>query len=281
MTGQNKFRKVGCSAREQADESRATTPAPPAPPPSPQQGRVRAGQPLHHWHFSCWRAGFCGGCSGSSETSSKQAAPGHHRSSWSGIRFAGHGCVRSNGRRCEPRSKASRSPSRRRPGDTAERIGQSGQRWAPITTVIGRTWHAALPGWPHRGLDLLWRATVMAPTSAGEPQRWRRRSSTSPSIGRFTSRRSESPPGISGQPAGRATTITSLVKFGVNRFVNAVEWTFDDGTSVVQRFEQRPEMQLTPVDATTTNVRMTILSTTRPPGADDDTVISEASFTGS
>ncbi len=68
--------------------------------------------------------------------------------------------------------------------------------------------------------------------------------------------------------------------FGVNRFVNAVEWTFDDGTSVIQRFEQRPEMQFMSVDAVTSSVRMTILETTRPPGADDDTVISEASFTG-
>ncbi len=68
--------------------------------------------------------------------------------------------------------------------------------------------------------------------------------------------------------------------FEVNRFVNAVEWSFDDGTSVTQRFEQRPEMQLTPVDAVTSNVRMTILETTRPPGADNDTVISEASFSG-
>lgn len=72
-----------------------------------------------------------------------------------------------------------------------------------------------------------------------------------------------------------------ISSFGLNRFIDAVEWSFDDGTSVVQRFDQRPEMQLIPVDVTTSAVRMTILETTRPSGADDDTVVSEASFAGS
>ena len=80
------------------------------------------------------------------------------------------------------------------------------------------------------------------------------------------------------RPSNRCQPSSS---FPVNRFVDAVEWSFDDGSSVVQRFDQRPEMQLTPADVTTANVRMTILETTRPVGADDDTVISEANFTGS
>ncbi|MFZ1438862.1 MAG: hypothetical protein WAX12_03910 [Candidatus Microthrix subdominans] len=88
-------------------------------------------------------------------------------------------------------------------------------------------------------------------------------------------------PGYLRQASRPSNDCEPTSSFGVNRLVNAVEWSFDDGTSVVQRFEERPKMQLTSVDATTTNIRMTILETTRPPGADDDTVISEASFTGS
>ena len=72
----------------------------------------------------------------------------------------------------------------------------------------------------------------------------------------------------------------TVVAFPYNRFVQAVRWTFDDGSSVEQSFDQRPEMQTMPVDVTTSSVKLTILSTTRPAGADDETVISEAAFTG-
>lgn len=68
--------------------------------------------------------------------------------------------------------------------------------------------------------------------------------------------------------------------FPYNRFVQSVRWEFDDGTSVVQDFEQRGEMQRKEVNKQTSSIRMVILSTVRPPGADDDTVISEAEFTG-
>lgn len=72
----------------------------------------------------------------------------------------------------------------------------------------------------------------------------------------------------------------TVVAFPYNRFVQAVRWTFDDGSSIDQSFEQLPELQTMPVDVTTSSVKLTILSTTRPPGADDETVISEAAFTG-
>jgi hypothetical protein len=69
--------------------------------------------------------------------------------------------------------------------------------------------------------------------------------------------------------------------FTYNRFVEQVEYRFDDGSVVVQAFEQRPEMQrmqITPI--TTTNVKITIMSTRRIPPADNDTIISEAAFEG-
>ena len=72
----------------------------------------------------------------------------------------------------------------------------------------------------------------------------------------------------------------TVVAFPYQRFVQAVRWTFDDGSSVEQSFDQRPEMQTKPVDVTTSSVKLTILSTARPAGADDETVISEAAFTG-
>lgn len=72
----------------------------------------------------------------------------------------------------------------------------------------------------------------------------------------------------------------TVVAFPYNRFVQSVRWTFDDGSSVEQSFEQRAELQTMPVDVTTTTVRLTILSTTRPGSADNETVISEAAFTG-
>lgn len=68
--------------------------------------------------------------------------------------------------------------------------------------------------------------------------------------------------------------------FPYNRFVSSVRWEFEDGSSVVQNFEQRGEMQSIDVNKQTSFVRVVILSTTRPGGADDDTVISEAAFTG-
>lgn len=68
--------------------------------------------------------------------------------------------------------------------------------------------------------------------------------------------------------------------FPLNRQIEEVRWTFDDGTSVQQRFELKAEMQRFPVEVTTGSVTLEILSTVRPSGADSDTIISEAAFEG-
>lgn len=65
-----------------------------------------------------------------------------------------------------------------------------------------------------------------------------------------------------------------------NRFVTSVRYTFDDGNSVVQQFGDFPELQYTDVNVVTSSVRITILGTSLPPGADDDTILSEAVFYG-
>ena len=72
----------------------------------------------------------------------------------------------------------------------------------------------------------------------------------------------------------------SVSAFGFNRFVAAVRYDFDDGSSVTQNFDDQPTMQTLDVDTVTSAVTITILGTVRPPGADDDTVISEALFEG-
>lgn len=68
--------------------------------------------------------------------------------------------------------------------------------------------------------------------------------------------------------------------FGVNRFVPLVEYRFDDGSTVTQRFDRRPDIQTIEVDVVTSSVVITVLETILPPGADDDTVLSEAYFEG-
>ncbi len=73
----------------------------------------------------------------------------------------------------------------------------------------------------------------------------------------------------------------SVPAFPLNRQIQKVRWTFDDGTSVEQSFELQPEMQRYPVEVTTSSVTLEILSTIQPPGADADTIISEAAFEGS
>jgi hypothetical protein len=66
--------------------------------------------------------------------------------------------------------------------------------------------------------------------------------------------------------------------FEYNRFVAAVRWRFDDGSSVRQDFEREPTLQMIDVDVTTRTVRITILETE--PTVDDDTILSEAVFLG-
>ena len=68
--------------------------------------------------------------------------------------------------------------------------------------------------------------------------------------------------------------------FPLNRWVPEVSYTFDDGTSVTQSFEERPQLQTMPVDVITTTVVIRILETVLPPDADDDTILSEAAFAG-
>lgn len=73
---------------------------------------------------------------------------------------------------------------------------------------------------------------------------------------------------------------SSVEAFAYNRFVSSVRYTFDNGTSIVQNFEQRKDMQYVPVDVVTQSVTITILATEQPYGADDDTVLSEVAFEG-
>lgn len=68
--------------------------------------------------------------------------------------------------------------------------------------------------------------------------------------------------------------------FDLNRVVVRASYRFDDGSEVEQSFEPRPEMQSRTVDVITNSVTITILETRLPPGADDDTVISEVAFEG-
>ncbi len=69
--------------------------------------------------------------------------------------------------------------------------------------------------------------------------------------------------------------------FSENRFVASVRFTFDDGTELVHDFTETPTLQVAAIpEVTTTRVSITILRTVRPPGADDDTILSEATFMG-
>jgi hypothetical protein len=68
--------------------------------------------------------------------------------------------------------------------------------------------------------------------------------------------------------------------FPLNHIVKKVSFTFDNGTSVVHQYRQEPTMQAASVDVTTRSVVITINETKLPPGADEDTIISEAEFIG-
>ena len=60
----------------------------------------------------------------------------------------------------------------------------------------------------------------------------------------------------------------------------SVRYTFDDGTSIEQASGLSPVIQYAEVATTTRTVTITILGTVRPPGADDDTILSEVAFEG-
>lgn len=68
--------------------------------------------------------------------------------------------------------------------------------------------------------------------------------------------------------------------FDLNRILTAVRYDFDDGTSVVHDLDPTNRIQMIDVDTVTASVRMTILGTSRPPGADSDTVVSELVLEG-
>jgi hypothetical protein len=68
--------------------------------------------------------------------------------------------------------------------------------------------------------------------------------------------------------------------FEVNRIVSQVRYEFDDGSTMEQQLAPVAQIQHQPVDVTTRRVTIHILATDLPPGADDDTVISEARFEG-
>jgi hypothetical protein len=72
----------------------------------------------------------------------------------------------------------------------------------------------------------------------------------------------------------------SVSAFEFNRFVTAVEYRFDDGSAVTHHFEWQPTLQFQDVDVQTSTVTILILGTSRPAGADDDTILSEAVFEG-
>lgn len=67
--------------------------------------------------------------------------------------------------------------------------------------------------------------------------------------------------------------------FEYNRFVTEVRYSFDDGSSISQTFEQVAEVQEVPVEIRTKFVTITIISTIQL-GDDQDTIISDAVFYG-
>lgn len=68
--------------------------------------------------------------------------------------------------------------------------------------------------------------------------------------------------------------------FPRNRYIPRVEYRFDDGSTVVHDLPRVAAIQTLAVDVVTSTVTITILETVLPPGADDDTILSEATFAG-
>jgi hypothetical protein len=77
----------------------------------------------------------------------------------------------------------------------------------------------------------------------------------------------------------KTDTTTGADRFVQNRRIVSVEWTADDGYSVVQDFRDQRTLQTVPFDRTTTTLTLTILQTTAP-GDRDFTALSEVEFTG-
>jgi hypothetical protein len=70
--------------------------------------------------------------------------------------------------------------------------------------------------------------------------------------------------------------------FDLNRQVQSVLWRFDDGTEIEQDLPDTPAVAYLelPRPVTSQSVEMVIQKTTLPPGADDDTIISEVELWG-
>lgn len=67
--------------------------------------------------------------------------------------------------------------------------------------------------------------------------------------------------------------------FEFNRFIEEVEYQFDDGSTLRQTFERLAEVQTMPVAIRTKTVTITVVSTLKV-GDDQDTIISDAEFYG-
>ena len=87
-------------------------------------------------------------------------------------------------------------------------------------------------------------------------------------------------PGFTKIGPRRSADCASASAFGENRFVHHVRFSFDDGTFVEFVYQQSPDIQYFPVDVITERVDMVILETVLPPGADDDTILSELVIIG-
>ena len=87
-------------------------------------------------------------------------------------------------------------------------------------------------------------------------------------------------PGYLKEAPRKEANCISTSTFPFNRRIPEVRYDYDDGSSTLQRFTDNPAMQTMSADVVTTQVEVTILETVRPPGADNDTIISDVLFKG-
>ncbi len=77
----------------------------------------------------------------------------------------------------------------------------------------------------------------------------------------------------------------SVPAFPHNGFVRRVRYTFEDGSTVIQDFEESPDLQRLDLEEAggpflTSTVQITLLEVVFPPGSDPDTILSEAEVRG-
>lgn len=93
-------------------------------------------------------------------------------------------------------------------------------------------------------------------------------------------------PGFAKVGPRQDTDCRDVEAFPRNGFVAQVRWSFDDGTSFVQQFEQRKQLQRIDLEravgraARSATVTITLEQVIFPPGADRDTILSEARVWG-